>query len=119
MQTDPRRKPQDSSAENRDRVLAQFAENHGLHWSHEYQGAIVDSTLVVDDAGNAFQLWLERSNEPDKIRVRAWDYDQRRIDLIVDNKNLSAAIEEVYQAVSAWITQDGNTRTAIPKQRAT
>ena len=98
--------------EDLDEMLTAWARRHGLHVSTEYKDEEVRSVAIVDDSGCEYQLWLDLL-PPDRVKVTAWDYKNRRQTQICEQSELPEALEFVYGSVEQWICDDGHTRTPV------
>ena len=95
-----------------DEVLAIWARRHGLYVSTENKDDEVRSIAIVDDAGCEYQLWLELL-PPNRVKVTAWAYSDRRQTQMCEPSVLLDALESVYGSVQRWIRDDGHTRTPV------
>ena len=100
--------------EDFDEMLETWARRHGLSVSTQYKDEEVRSVAIVDDDGCEYQLWLELL-PPDRVKVTAWDYADRRQTQITEPSALPEALEYVYGSVEQWICDDGHTRTNVRK----
>lgn len=94
-----------------DSSLQELCDQHGLTLYTEYKGENVRSISLVDDAGCAYQIWLEESDSRD-FDVCCWDFEEKRHREASSEEELAVALVNAYQQVLSWIESRGNTRSS-------
>lgn len=101
-----------------DKSLYQWAREHGLHIStKDRDGAEVRTTLIVDDAGNVYEVWLELLNSKPLV-IHYGFRSKRRKERIYETcesglEALPKNLERVYAQIHNWIVSSGNSRTPV------
>ncbi|MCW9707254.1 hypothetical protein [Fodinibius salsisoli] len=106
-----------------DPILNEWASRHGLHISTRYKDYEVRAVTIVDDSGDMYGLgvWPIENSGKVEVSVNLKERSQRRTS-IPEKKKLQASkevsvsdlpktLEEFYNLVEDWISEEGHTRT--------
>ena len=96
-----------------DPILEDFSDRYGLHFSTKYQDEEVRYTLIVDDAGNAFDLWVLCNGKSIAVSGGDRQIKGRTYGINTSLVELAENLEVVYARIEAWIKESGNTRTPL------
>jgi hypothetical protein len=100
-----------------DPILLPWLERHGLHLTREHKEEEVRTTIVVDDSGDIYSVWVGKPDSRGQVRVFA-EIEQTvqgrvphraqqglTIDRSVTVPELAIVLEEVYGQIAALISK--------------
>ena len=82
-----------------DDILDRWAGIHQFRIHKEYKEVEVRSILFCGDEGISYQLWVEPPNEKGFVEIHVWDYEKRRIDVVVKRDELFEKLELAYRSI--------------------
>lgn len=108
-----------------DPILNKWVSQHGLHVSTKYKDYEVRAVTIIDDSGDIYGLgvWPSENAGKVKISVGLKERSQRRTPIPEKKKlqesnevslsDLSKTLEQFYNLVEKWISEEGHTRTPV------
>jgi hypothetical protein len=94
-----------------DPPLAGWARRHGLFVSTRHRDDDVRAVLIVDDAGDEYQLWLTPPNAARQLEVHLARKTGPSVAFHTSVDHLHVALDDAYRTIEAWMAAAGHTRT--------